>query len=650
MNSLRKLTLLVKEIGIPDLACYALYQLQLRGGIIKRRTPLGGMRSKNELLLESTGQFFNWNSNWNHLVPADGNTLPDEDAHLLLEGLYRPFYGTPQPLVFSTDGQSLLHWTEYTDEKDGSDIKSTWEPARFIWSLSLARAYRLTHDELYPERFWGQFEAFQTANPVNAGPNWSSAQEVALRAVMWILALPSFRHSPHTSQERLAMMNGSIRQHVERLLPTLAYARSQHNNHILSEALGLVLAGDYLKNTDPRARDWIRLGEREFERALLNQIDEKGIYSQHSANYHRMMLQLALLYDARLRKSSRQLPFAVHEKLAAASLWLIHQLDTASGCLPNLGHNDGTLLLSFGCAEYRDYRPTAQAAAIAFLGSPCLPPGRWDELTSWLELDSKAPAAEIGTFFSPAVHRVGTQTTWGSLRGVKFHNRPAHADQLHVELWWDGLNLARDAGTYLYNSPPPWQNAFDRTRLHNTVTVNGLDQMQRVSRFLWLDQAQAVWQESNIPDSISASHNGYRHLGINHRRGLEYLPGNGFRVSDTLNPEPTDAAEYEYCVHWLLPDWNWKLTGQVLTLTRKNKTFMVDISAHSVSNGNSLLPADISLIRAGITLTGQCQDEISGWESDTYGEKHAALSFSFRFKTAGSINMVTNWMLANEKS
>ena len=165
MNSLRKLTLLVKEIGIPDLTSYALYQLRLRGGIIKRRTPLGGVRSKNELLLESTGQSFGWNSNWENFVPANGDTLPDEDAHLLLEGLYRPFYGTPQPLVFSTNGQTLLHWTEYTNENDGSDIKFTWEPARFTWSLSLARAYRLTHDEIYPELFWNQIEAFLAVNP-----------------------------------------------------------------------------------------------------------------------------------------------------------------------------------------------------------------------------------------------------------------------------------------------------------------------------------------------------------------------------------------------------------------------------------------------------------------------------------------------------
>jgi len=183
----------------------------------------------------------------------------------------------------------------------------------------------------------------------------------------------------------------SVRNSVERILPTLAYARSQHNNHLLSEALGLVLGGEFLKGVDSRADSWIELGIREFEGAVLNQVDIAGNYSQHSANYHRMMLQLALLYHAYLDRSGAKPPVNVNERLLLATRWLIAQMDVTSGHLPNLGHNDGTLLLPFGCVDYRDYQPTAQAAAIAFLGNPCLPAGPWDELSNWLGLYSSAP-------------------------------------------------------------------------------------------------------------------------------------------------------------------------------------------------------------------------------------------------------------------
>ncbi len=81
--------------------------------------------------------------------------------------------------------------------------------------------------------------------------------------------------------------------------------------------------------------------------------------------------------------------------------------------------------------------------------------------------------------------------SWGSVRAVKYQDRPAQADQLHVELWWQGINIACDPGTYRYTAPPPWNNGLARTGVHNTVMVDGQEQMIRAGRFLWLDWAQA---------------------------------------------------------------------------------------------------------------------------------------------------------------
>src|SRR5262249_52646349 len=77
-------------------------------------------------------------------------------------------------------------------------------------------------------------------------------------------------------------------------------------------------------------------------------------------------------------------------------------------------------------------------------------------------------------------------------RCVDYLDRPGHADQLHLDLWWDGVNLACDAGTYLYNGLPPWNNSLAFTRVHNTVTLDGQDQMTRASRFLWVRWARGL--------------------------------------------------------------------------------------------------------------------------------------------------------------
>jgi hypothetical protein len=646
LNSLRKIHLLVKEIGWPDLASYGLYQLQLRSGWLRLRTPGNGFQYRREILLDTKLDLSKGIVDWKSAEGDSASTLLTEEAGMLLNGKFHPFFNTPQPLDFPTFN-TLNHWTAYTNDFMGQDIKFAWEPARFTWSLALAKAYQTTGDERYPQLFWQKFEQFNAANPVNRGPNWASAQEVALRAIMWILAVPAFKHAPATTTERLTDLTRAVVQHIERILPTLAYARSQHNNHILSEALGLMVGGDFLRGFDPRAEKWIERGAHEFERAILRQVDEEGNYSQHSANYQRMMLQLALLYASFMQRSKRKIPGSVLSRLALAARWLAAQLDVTSGRLPNLGHNDGTLLLPFGCMDYRDYRPTAQAAAIAFLGHPCLPTGPWDELSSWLGLHSDKPVVPLQMVTSPAVHVVGTPVCWASLRGIRYHNRPAHADQLHVEIWSAGENLARDAGTYLYNALHPWQNALDVSRVHNTITVDDKDQMQRISRFLWLDQAQAKWLKTDRENQIAAEHNGYRNLGIAHGRAVEFREPTGFLVTDTLTPAPTDQHIHEYRLHWLLPDWQWSFEGQRFQLSSLKMSVLLEFSGVSLVGREITPPFDISLIRAGNTLMGTQMDEILGWESDTYGEKHPVLSLSLRWRVIGSVEISTEWKIHN---
>ena len=644
LTSLRNLPLLIKEVGIPDLSQYALYQFRLKSGILKKQTPIGGKKLPREVLLEPVMNPSQRLTNWEQISEVLSDTLPEVESGYLLQGKYLPFYHQPQALSFRLEDTPLEHWSSYHDQFAGKDIKLIWEPARFIWSLSLARAYRVTDDEFFPALFWEKFAEFQQSNPVNAGPNWSSAQEAALRIIIWSLVLPAIRSSEQTTVERVNQLMLAIEQHAERILATLEYARSQHNNHILSEALGLVFASSLLESIHPNAQQWSRKGRHEFESAILNQIDEEGNYSQQSANYQRMMLQLALLYSAWLMKNQLEFPLQVKEKLALASQWLIAQMDVTTGYLPNLGHNDGTLLLPFGCKEYRDYRPTAQAASLAFLHKPCLPPGPWDELSCWLGFFSPGIATSVSSITSPAVHKIGTPKCWGTLRGVKFHNRPAHADQLHVDLWWEGVNLARDAGTYSYNLPPPWQNAFDRSSVHNTITIDGKDQMQHVSRFLWLDQAQASWRKENDPKKITASHDGYQSLGVKVQRSLEYLPDLGFRITDRLTPSPSNQKLHQYTLHWLVPDWQWQFSGSTFVIKNGNRTAHLQIQTIPAFEQNDNQPI-FSVIRAGETLHGSRQDLHLGWESDTYGEKHPALSFSAIFCVAGELQIITEWTL-----
>ncbi len=161
----------------------------------------------------------------------------------------------------------------------------------------------------------------------------------------------------------------------------------------------------------------------------------------------------------------------------------------------------------------------------------------------------------------------GTES-WACLRTAQFTNRPSHADQLHLDLWWRGLNVARDAGTYLYNAAPPWDNSLTTTRVHNTVTVDGHDQMTRAGRFLYLDRVNAYRQggyeaDESILQRLRGRYRNFR-LGYRHTRLVSAFADGHWRIEDDLIPLhlPFVRRPTHYSLQWLLPDWEWKLERQ----------------------------------------------------------------------------------------
>jgi hypothetical protein len=638
LNPFQKSNLLVKELGLPQLAEYLFYKGSLKFGIVARQTPVNGWTP------DFDPATIELKFPWLACPPKGKPTSSPQILHVgegILAGNYHPFGGDAQPLRFFQLKEPLRHWTAYGDTVEGLDIKWVWEPARFSWAFDLAEYFLASQDEKAPEFFWLKFSEFVTNNPVNLGPNWASAQECALRAITWLMVYPIFKNSKAATPELTQQMALTLWQHAARIPPTLAYARSQHNNHHLSEALGLLVVGSVFQSISEQARNWVRLGQQEFERGLLSQIEPNGTYSQHSANYHRLMLQLALIYYTYTQSRNWQIPDSLKEKLVAATRWVGAQIDPLTGRLPNLGHNDGSLLLGMGAAEFRDYRPTLQAASRAFMGAPCLPPGKWERLSEWLGLVK--PSENRGKIVdSPAVHKIEVGGIRAFLRGVRFRGRPAHADQLHLDLWWDGHNIALDPGTFAYNDAPPWKNPLDATRAHNTLTIDDRDQMVKTGKFLWLQQAEATFYAEARPNVLVASQDGYKEFGISHLREVSVPSEDDCQVLDQVFLEGKKRS-HQVTLHWLLPAWNWRLDGATLTLVGEDRQIQVQVSAAEIKTGESVDPVDVTCIVGGETLAGTRSDPILGWVSDTYGQKKPTLSWSIQFQFINSTQIVTDW-------
>ena len=114
---------------------------------------------------------------------------------------------------------------------------------------------------------------------------------------------------------------GVIAAHAERITATLDYARAQNNNHLVSEAAGLYTAAALLPE-HPQAEKWRKLGWEWLNHALQTQISPDGTYIQHSTNYLRLVLQLALFVRQIAVQQGDDFPDETCTRLAAATRWL----------------------------------------------------------------------------------------------------------------------------------------------------------------------------------------------------------------------------------------------------------------------------------------------------------------------------------------
>ena len=685
MKLTSRLLLVVKalrELGSSQVRLYALYQLGLRTGHYQRQltaslTRLNSFNRGSHLKLQPCLPGLPERDSLLKLL-GDQIGLVYEQADEIISGKVRLFDGHPGPLILSQP-ESLKEWAKYEQGNNrigDQDIKFIWEPGRFGWACRLAMAYHLSHEKRYAEAFWRYTDRFLTSNPPYFGPHWSSAQEGAIRLVALAFALQVFVQSDQATPEQLEILVKAIATHAERIPPTMVYARSQNNNHLITEALGLYTASALLPE-HPLAPKWHKLGWDWLQYAFRTQISPDGVYSQHSTNYHRLMLQAALWAFAVHDHSfeNEPIPREITACLDASTRWLWKLVDPETGRVPNLGHNDGAYILPLTVCPYHDYRPVLKAAARTFLHSNLVPEGLWSDMGYWMCSPPDPTQTEIRLNFwretqhpkdltthSPHIVQNQGNASWATLHVATFHSRPAHVDQLHLDLWWHGLNLAQDPGSYLYNAPPPWENSLTSALVHNTVVVDGREFMLQAGRFLYLDWAQAkVTAIHTAPDGsykgLTAQHNGYRKIKLLHSRKVTTYSGGRWEVIDHLEgpPGPIHSAR----LHWLLPDWEY----EILEASDKNNFPWTEVRIHSpygwislkiglsspLENLHTVPTINFQLARAGTLLFGSgIISPITGWTSPTYGDKIPALACILEVSQSLPIELKSEWILPSE--
>lgn len=458
-----------------------------------------------------------------------------------------------------------LHWSRsLTGAADIGDPKQTWEPARFPQACRIARAAAFADIAEAPARFGAlarQVEGFLRATPYAQGLHWFSSQEGALRLHAWLFALRVF--------EVLGVAVEGVAMAVSRRAWELGHFTEAHleyaeravsNNHLLTEALGLLTCG-LLAPAGADAIRWRRRGVDILTREAGRQFYADGAYLNLSHNYHRTVMQEYVL-ACRLHAHAGlgEAPRAWRDALARSVDFLVAHQNPSDGALPNYGHNDGSLPRPLSTCDFSDFRPTLQCASVLCRGERLYPPGPWDEELAWtlgpasLDAPLRGPPRRSVSFTTTGFHvlRGRDPRSFAAFRCGPVPDRYGQIDMLHVDLWWRGLNVLVDGGTFLYNGPRAWLDHFTRTGSHNTVTVDGRDQMLHWRQFKFLYRAHGRllrFADGHHLAVAVGEHDGYaRHPGgCVHRRAVLLVKDRCVVVVDRV----AGVGAHELRLHWL---------------------------------------------------------------------------------------------------
>ena len=541
--------------------------------------------------------------------------------------------------ITKTTINNELHWSAIDDFGHG-DIKWFWEPSRFTFAFDLAREYLRTGNEEIPSFFWLVLEDWMEQNQPNCGVNWKCGQEVSLRLIAVCFALRVFITAQSTQEKQIAMVAELASVSGHRIVSNISYALQQKNNHGISEAAGLWTAGllfPYSKHSNA----WMRKAQRLLIDQAVELIYPSGNCSQHSVNYLRLMLQ-TYSWCISLGKSSDQPLFKNDQRsnkaiahLQAAIEFLHSIMDIETGQVPRFGANDSTLLFNLSECDASDFRPSIQALSIILNKKKLFTSGPWDEesfLLTGQDLqtfpEATKPNQQSMRLRDDGIAVLHDKDSFASLRiQNNFNHRPSHADLLHVDIFWKGINIAIDPGTYSYNAPEPWQMPFARTEFHNTVTVNDSDQMNRFSRFIWTDWAQtfsspAREDEKSNKNQLVHTHTGYKrhHFGCLHTREVYSLGENTWLIHDIMRAN----SKNKYCLHWLLSDFRYESNDSSCGLNLETLSGMYQIR----------VLCSCSSFRS--TVVRACKDSPRGWFAPYYSHLEPAISLDLTVRASSA--------------
>jgi len=366
---------------------------------------------------------------------------------------------------FTENGVTLELGLEPNWLKDGLPHDEEWQIAwiKFYFGLDLAAAFAETGEIRFKHAWEKLVESWIQQAPADFGPTDAHGRRIQ----NWIYAWNIFADSPHFAGLSEGLDEKIVASVAEQARYLRAHLTAERNHRTLELYALLMVALALPEAADP---DLLDFAVEAFYQNLLADVRPDGVHREHSTHYHMMALRSYLGARENLRRFGLSVPADYDERLERACEFAMH-CHRPDGGIPTLSDSDAG-----------NYSDLLQLAASLLSRSDFL-------YAATSGAQGVAPQKRYVSFPDAGYHI--QRSGWGQGKtpfkqenflifdcGPLGDGGHGHYDMLNVEVAARGKSLIIDPGRYTYSEHPPnFRHWFKGTAAHNTVCVDGLDQV-----------------------------------------------------------------------------------------------------------------------------------------------------------------------------
>lgn len=404
---------------------------------------------------------------------------------------------------------------------------------------------------------------------------------LSVRLLNWSLILSVYGWEDFALRDSMHLQLDFLRRHLERDL---------RGNHLLKNAAALYVAGTLLNSAHRR------MGARLLRKEVRAQFLPDGGHAERSPMYH---------------------AHAISDLVLAAAVsspnpdWLAGALERGLAFLHGITHGDGYAAQFNDGAAGEGVSPVAvQALAKKYYWGAVPPPSSQAYTASGLY--RMKPSGEAGVLIAKA-----GDTTLDHQPGH------AHSDLLSFEYSLGGQRLLVNAGTHGY-AGSPYRDFCRSTAAHNTVRINGEEQLEHWSTFRVARRVHGLVEAWDpVLPLLRASYQ--TRAGQRHERAIVWDARGWWRVVDRISGRGRLAVESFLHVH---PDCNLDGPGEIGGGT----------AAFRLGAGQET----VTVLVGGATRTGilrGCEAPCQGWYFPRFGEALPAPALVMHERGQGAVTM-----------